>query len=188
MLKFNFRSLFIILGAIILLFVSLGCNHIDGSTLNSKEDTHNKEEQQSPNMTSQNDNTVSFRAEPYIQMPALSWEYSLDVKVVDGKIYINDVLYEQVPSSVPPIVLLSDGLLNHAAFLDDTNGNQKISNTLKRIKDCESCYVLETDEDSKAGKRISVYELDNAYYFVRFFENGEIMRIHYAIIEQEVTK
>ena len=193
MLKLNLRSLFLVLGVVILLIVSVGCSSSDGSSLDNRENTQGSVEQQEfgteiselcasiqSNMTTANDGHVNFIAEPYIQAPALSWEYSLDVKIEDGKIYINGVLYEE-SSSTPPGVLYSDGFLSHADYTDKIN-NTEITSTLTKIKDCESCYLLETGQDSKAGQKISVYEIDNFLYFVRFFDNGEVMRIHYAPI------
>lgn len=193
MLRLNLRSLFLVLGVVILLVVSVGCGTSDNNSLNNKENTQGTEEQQNlgteiselctriqANMTTANNGEVNFSAEPYIQAPAMSWEYSLDIKIEDGKIYINGVLYEE-SSSTPPVVLYSDGFLSHADYTDEIY-NTEIKNTLIKIKNCESCYLLETDQDSKAGQIISVYEIDNFLYFIRFFDNGEVMRIHYAPI------
>lgn len=193
MLRLNLRSLFLVLGVVILLVVSVGCGTSDNNSLNNKDNTQGTEEQQKlgteiselctriqANMTTANNGEVNFSAEPYIQAPAMSWEYSLDIKIEDGKIYINGVLYEE-SSSTPPVVLYSDGFLSHADYTDEIY-NTEIKNTLIKIKNCESCYLLETDQDSKAGQIISVYEIDNFLYFIRFFDNGEVMRIHYAPI------
>ena len=132
-------------------------------------------------MTSQKGDTLMFCAEPYIQDSALSWEYSLDIKIEGDKIYINDTLYKE-SSSVPPVVLYSDGFLAHADYIDKANNNQEIANILTKIKNCDSCYLLETNQVCKTGQKISVYEIDNVYYFIRFYDNGEVMRIHRAII------
>lgn len=193
MLRLNLRSLFLVLGVVILLVVSVGCDTSDNNSLNNRENIQGTEEQQKlgteiselctriqANMTTANNGEVNFSAEPYIQAPAMSWEYSLDIKIEDGKIYINGVLYEE-SSSTPPVVLYSDGFLSHADYTDEIY-NTEIKNTLTKIKNCESCYLLETEQDSKAGQIISVYEIDNFLYFIRFFDNGEVMRIHYAPI------
>lgn len=193
MLKTNLRSLFLVLGVVILLVVSVGCSSSDGSSIDNMENSQGSVEQQElgtkigelcariqTNMTTANDGNIIFSAEPYIQAPALSWEYSLNVKIEDGKIYINSVLYEE-SSSTPPAVIYSDGFLSHADYTDKIN-NTEITSTLTKIKDCESCYLLETGQDSKAGQKISVYEIDNFLYFIRFFDDGEVMRIHYAPI------
>ena len=124
---------------------------------------------------------ISCRAEPYIN-PGISWEYSLDIKIKDDKIYINDTLYEE-SSSVPPAIVYSEGFLATAKYIDEDNNNQEMANMLEKIKNCNSCYLIETDQDCKTGQMISVYEIDGAYYFVRFYDTGEVMRIHCATIE-----
>ena len=195
MLKLNFRSLFLIIGVIILIFIPVGCVPVNDAPPNN-DDIQNKDEQPPcidetgelsvrflTTMAGPGDETVSFYAEHYIQSPPLSWVYSPEIRVDDGQIYIHDFLYEQVSSSAPPAVVYSEGFLNNAAFYDSQNGNQEISDTLQRIKESEFCYVLKTDEVCNTGKEIFVYEIDNAFYFVRFFESGEVMRIHRAIIE-----
>lgn len=193
MLKLNLRSLFLVLGVVILLMVFAGCNSSDDNSLNNAESIQDSEEQQKLGVengglwtkfqaqtTTANNKSVTFRAEPFIQSPELSWEYSLNVKIEDDKIYINDVPYEE-SSSVPPAILYSAGFLSHANYTDGINGTE-ITSTLTKIKDCESCYLLVAEQDSKAGQIISVYEIDNVLYFVRFFDNGEVMRIHYSPI------
>ena len=54
----------------------------------------------------------------------------------------------------------------------------------KCIKNSETCYLLETKQDSPVGEKICVYEIDDVFYFVRFYDNGKVMRIHYAPIAQ----
>ena len=197
MRKLNLHRLFLVLNVVILLIISVSCSRANDSTLSDKENMQSDDEEKpnlgvetgelwneiSTDMTTATEKceTVSFRAEPYIQNPAMSWEYSLDIKIEDGKIYINDILYEE-SSSVPPVVLYSDGFLAHADYIDEIT-NSKIANTLTKIQNCESCYLLETKQNSKIGQKISVYEIDNVLYFIRFFDNGEVMRIHYAPIE-----
>ncbi len=194
MLKLNFHSLFLVFGVIILLTVCAGCGRAGDKTPDSKENTQSNEEQQTPDivdsgssvaspasMMTENDKIVSLRAEPYITS-VISWDYSLDIKIEDGKIYINDTLYKK-SSSVPPVILYSDALLHYANHADKINNNQKMVNTLTKIKNSTPCYLLETDQVCKTGQKLSVYEIDGTYYFVRFFDNGEVMRIHYATVE-----
>ncbi len=193
MQKLNLHGLYLVLSVIILLIVFVGCGSADDNLFNYNENIQSSDEQQklgteisklymdiSTNMTPSKNGIISFQAEPYIQDPALSWEYSLDIKLEDDKIYINDILYEE-SSSVPPVVLYSDGFLAHANYIDETT-DLTTANTLTQIKNCESCYLLETKQDSKAGQQIFVYKINNALYFIRFFDNGEVMRIHSAPI------
>ena len=73
-----------------------------------------------------------------------------------------------------PLFLIRSAL---GAFFDEIN-NQEKSNTLQKIKNCDSCYLIETDQKCKTGKLNSIYEIEGVYYFVRFYDNGEVMRIH----------
>lgn len=124
MLKLNLRSLFLMLGVVILLIVFVGCNSSDdnmesiqgsGEQQNiSTEDGGLRTKIQAQTATG-NNKSVTFRAEPYIQSPELSWEYSLCIEIEDDKIYTNDVLYEESPS-VPPAILYSAGFLSHADY------------------------------------------------------------------------
>ena len=193
MLGFNWRSLFLVLGVVILLIVSVGCGSTGSNINNDKENIQNSEEQQklgteinklymnvSTNVTTEKNRIVILRAEPYIQDPSLSWQYSFDIKFEDDKIYINDIFYEE-SSLVSPVVLYSDGFLAHANYIDETTGSTT-ANTLTKIKNCQSCYLLQTTQDSKAGQKIYVFKIDNVLFFVRFFDNGEVMRIHSAPI------
>ena len=193
MQKLNLHRLYLVLSVIILLIVFVGCGSADDNIFNYNENIKSSDEQQklgteisklymdiSINMTPSKNGIISFQAEPYIQDPALSWEYSLDIKLEDDKIYINDILYEE-SSLVPPVVLYSDGFLAHANYIDETT-DLTTANTLTQIKNCESCYLLETKQDSKAGQQIFVYKINNALYFIRFFDNGQVMRIHSAPI------
>lgn len=194
MLKLNLRSLFLVLGVVILLIVSVGCGRAADNALYDEDDLlHNAEQQNSnieiselcmrlsTNMATENDGVATLRAEPYIN-PGISWEYSLDINIKDGNIYINDTLYEE-SSSVPPVIVYSEGFLASAAFVDEINNNQEMSNTLKKINNSDSCYLIETNQDCNTGKLISIYEIEGVYYFVRFYDNGKVMRIHYAPIE-----
>lgn len=175
MLKLKFRVLFLLLGVIILLFAFVGCNYTnDPSDTTADTTTGNPEEEQTPTL-------VSLIAKSYFQV-ALSWEYSLDVKVEDEKIYINDTLYKE-SSSVPPVILYSEGFLASADFADKMNNDTEITNTLTKIQNGKPFCVLETDQDSSYGKLLSVYKIDGVYYFVRFYDNGEVMRIHRATVE-----
>ncbi|MBR2722600.1 MAG: hypothetical protein IKB75_07505 [Clostridia bacterium] len=126
---------------------------------------------------------LCFRAGTYIQEPSLSAYLTLNFKIEDSKIYIGDVLYEKVsPGSFLDIVY-QQGFLNEVNRRDQANGNQNIFDTLQQIKECEPYCVLKKQGDDTM---IAVYKFDTVYYFVRCFEDGSIMRIHYAILDQEV--
>lgn len=195
MLKLNLQRLLLMIGAITLLVASVGCGNSDGNILSSDKNVQDSKEKPkletgvgelSASFRTDGNEGVTFSAEPYIQAPELSWEYSLDIEIKADKIYINGVLYEK-SSSTPPTVLYSDGFLSYAAYTDEIS-DAEITNILTKIKDCGSCYLLKAEQESKAGQMIYVYEIDNFLYFVRFFDNGEVMRIHRAPVAQEVKR
>ena len=182
MLRFNSRSLFLVLGVVILLIVSVGCNHTNDNISDDTNDSQSSEVPPVTPVTTENDEVVSFRAEPYIQ-DVMSWEYSLDINIKNGNIYINNILYKE-SSSVPPVIVYNEGLLADAAITDKINQNQEMSNTLEKIKNSETCHLLETQQYSPVvGEKLCVYEIDDVLYFVQFYDNGKVMRIHYAPIE-----
>ena len=181
MLRFNSRSLFLVLGVVILLIVSVGCNHTNDNIPDDTKDTQSSEVQPVTPVTT-DDGVISFSAEPYIN-PGISWEYSLDINIKNGNIYINDILYKE-SSSVPPVIVYNEGFLSDAAITDKINQNQEMSNTLEKIKNSKTCHLLETQQYSPVGEKLCVYEIDDVFYFVRFYDNGNVMRIHYAPIAQ----
>lgn len=131
---------------------------------------------------SENNGIIHLYAPTFFQ-DVLSWMYSLDIMIEDNKIYINDRLYEK-SSSEPPEIVYPDGFFPRASHYDERN-NTEIATTLEIIRDSEPCCVLETDEECSTGKLLSVYEIEGSYYFVRFNDNGLVMRIHSVTIESE---
>ena len=183
MLRFNSRGLFLVLGVVILLIVSVGCNHTNDNIPDDTKDTQSSEVQPVTPVTTEDDGVISFSAGPYIN-PGISWEYSLDINIKNGNIYINDILYKE-SSSVPPVIEYGEGFLSDAAITDKINQNQEMTNTLEKIKNSETCHLLETQQYSPVvGEKLCVYEIDDVFYFVQFYDNGKVMRIHYAPIAQ----
>jgi hypothetical protein len=113
--------------------------------------------------------TIEFRAEPFLQSNALSWMYSLDVRIEGELIYLNDILYDKI--TYVEGFNLDYGPLFPVVY-------ESITAEIDKINSQKGCYILETDSDSKAGKKIAMYIIDDTYYFVRFFDNGSVMRIH----------
>ena len=189
MKKTNFKR-----GVLLLLFVSLALLAVTGcqeqpSVFSSDVSTTISGEQNPPitedqkdlisrweeTMQNPDDQTVRFSAEPYIQNPELSWSYLLDVEVKDGQIYLSDVLYDKITYTEAFDLQCIEGLLSFAEHSDGA-----IAQTLEQIRTQKGCYLLETDSDSKYGKQIAVYEIDSTYYFVSYYGNGEVVRIHFA--------
>lgn len=182
MVRFNLRSLFLVLGVVILLIVFVGCNHTNDNIPDDTKDNQSSEVPPVTPVTTENDEVVSFRAEPYTRVAVLSWEYSLDIKIEDGKIYINDILYDG-STSPSPVIEYEEGALTLASHGNETKDTE-IANTLTKIKNSETCFLLETKQSSPVSEKICVYEIDDVFYFVRFYDNGKVMRIHYAPIAQ----
>ena len=182
MLRFNSRSLFLVLGVVILLIVSVGCNHTNDNIPDDTKDSQSSEIQPVAPVTTEYDGVISFSAAPYTQLSALSWEYSLDIKIENGKIYIHDILYDG-STSVSPVIEYEEGALTLAHHTNEATGTD-IANTLTKIKNSKTCFLLETKQHSPVGEKICVYEIDDVFYFVRFYDNGKVMRIHYAPIAQ----
>ena len=106
----------------------------------------------------------------------LSWSYSINVSVDNGNIYLDGVLYKESYKQ-------SHGVLVDEALIADakTKGREEI---LNKIRDADFCYELTTDEETNLGQRIAVYKIDRTYYFVNFYENGNVLRIHAAEVKK----
>lgn len=115
---------------------------------------------------------TEFCADPFLQA-ALSWMYSINVKIDmdNGKIYLNDVLYDQIS-------YVENFKPDYGNLVPGPYVNEKITEVLDRIDSQKGCYILETQSESKCGKKIAMYVIEDTYYFIRFFDNGKVMRIH----------
>lgn len=116
---------------------------------------------------------TEFCADPFLQDAALSWMYSIDVKIDmdNSKIYLNDVLYDQIS-------YVENFKPDYGNLVPGPYVNEKITEVLDRIDSQKGCYMLETQSESKCGKQIAMYVIEDTYYFIRFFDNGKVMRIH----------
>jgi hypothetical protein len=183
------KRIFVIFGVLLIIFTFVGCNQADKAPINDKKETPIDVEGErngvdQPNKTfldnieGSRDNKIEFSADTYIQHPALSWVYSLDVTMEDGHIYLNEILYDTVSYEETNDLLLGD------AFMAFANSDQEISATLEKIKSCKGRYIIKTsNEHARCGEKIAVYDIDGSYYFLSFFEeNGYVMRIHKASI------
>ncbi len=117
-------------------------------------------------------------AHPYLQAVALSWEYSVQIEVKDGEIYLNEVLYDKVTHTDELEIKYGEEVT-----LQLTSKEPSVSETLEAIKQHKGCYVLETDSSSKFGKKVAVFLIDDEFYFVNFFDGGNVMRIHSTIVK-----
>lgn len=119
-------------------------------------------------------------AKPFIQSVVLSSQNVLTIEIVEDGINLNGVLFDEVQENNQPNITYSEGLLSNA----NTVGNEKTIDVLNKIKNGDSCYVLETHEDNAASQKYYTYIIDDTYYFLSFV-NDELLRIFYLEIEQE---
>jgi hypothetical protein len=121
-----------------------------------------------------NEGKTEFKADHFLQGVNLSWSYSINVSVDNGNIYLDGVLYKESYKQ-------SHGVLVDEALIADAKTKDR-EEILNKIRDADFCYELTTDEETKLGQRIAVYKIDRTYYFVNFYENGNVLRIHSAKI------
>lgn len=119
---------------------------------------------------------TEFTAEPFIQPVGLSWVYSMNVRIDNGKIYLDGYPYD--------MTYTEDYTLNYSnSLLPGPYADDITLDELYNLRSQKGCYVLEADGVSKYGERLIMYVIDDTYYFIRFFENGEIMRIHSGTVK-----
>ena len=120
-------------------------------------------------------NTIEFCAEPIFENGAISWMYSMDVKIDNEKIYLNEILYDQVS-------YVEDVKLDWGTPMSGINKQEEMMEAIGKINSQTGCYMLETTGESKYGK-IAMYVIGDTYYFVRFFDNGQVMRVHSGTVQ-----
>ena len=200
MLNPYFRSLFILLSVILFLFSSVSYDEPEETIPTSQTEPPVTEPQETtaaeksqpgdviieirPNTSTGKNN---LHADTFIQS-VLSWVYSLEIRIEEEIVYLNDIPYKKVSSFTAPTIVYGDEILSKA------KQNQLTYDTLIKIQNSEPCYILEAEQNDAYGKQLIVYEIDNgydnSYYYVQFFEDGTVARIHRAIIyiKQELGK
>ena len=193
MLKLNFRNLFILLGAILFLFNSVACDKQEETIPTSQTELPVTEPQETPATEKSQPGDViieirpntstgknNLHADTFIQSSVFSWMYSLEIRIEDETVYLNDIAYKKVSSFTAPTIVYGDEILSKA------KQNQFTYDTLIKIQNSEPCYILEAEQNNAYGNQLLVYEIDNgydnSYYYVRFLEDGTVTRIHRAII------
>ena len=121
-------------------------------------------------------NTIELCAEPIFENGAISWMYSMDVKIDNEKIYLNEILYDQVS-------YVEDVKLDWGTPMSGNNKQEEMMEAIGKINSQKGCYILETANESKLGKRIAMYVIGDTFYFIRFFDNGQVMRVHAGTVQ-----
>lgn len=114
-----------------------------------------------------------FHSDLFVQDVALSFAYALDVSVENGKIYLNDVEYQQISYVEDYSVQLASGLLAHAEVIGDT-----VLSVCRTLENQKGFYVLQNGENTKYGHRIALCVLDGICYILSVSESNEVIRIH----------
>ena len=115
---------------------------------------------------------TEFVAVPFADCGFLSWQYSLEVKVIDNEIYLNDLLYREISDNKFDITNMDSFFLCHIEGVE-------ILNFLEKLENSEMLCLLGTESQSSIGQQIAIYDIDGAYYFLSFYDDCEIVRIHY---------
>lgn len=119
-----------------------------------------------------NGNT-QFVAELLLQDAVLSGAYSLTVKVENGSLYLNDVLYDQIAYVEDYSVRYSAGLLASAEALGNT-----ATDICRTLENQRSYFLLTSQSSTKYGHRVALCFLEGACYILCVSEAGEVTRIH----------
>ena len=119
---------------------------------------------------------IEFTVAPFAQLVDLSAMFSIDFKLVENCIYINDVLYDSINVISSPKISYNDTLLTNASA---STTKDEVATVMQKMLNSEACYILETESSTAKAKKIAVYIIDGEYYFVSFSDSNELIRIHY---------
>ena len=127
-----------------------------------------------------NDDSIEITAAPFAQHASLSAVFSLDVEISEDNIYVGGNLYDKVEYVRNPEIAISDF---DSANKDVTD--EECLEIIEKIKNGKSCYILETESAQVESKKIAVYVIDDAYYFLSFMQNSEeqVGRIRYVKVK-----
>ena len=116
---------------------------------------------------------ISFNVRLLAQPSSLPVVETFNVKLDNGEISINDILYDEFELISAPEVVFG------AELLQSIEQNEKALQVVEQIKSSENCYLLTSSTNSLLAPKLAVYDIDDHCYFISFYENGEVARIHY---------
>ena len=143
--------LILLLGALVLLTL-WGCNQSNNDEGTSPEnttdstapdniaDTKAREDNVIP-APSEDDpfggEKVSFSAGLFAQYVNLSWGYTLNITVDDGKIFLNDILYENAGTISNPTIVYNQALLQYFELEEDkeAESEEELKSLLMKVKE-----------------------------------------------------
>ena len=88
---------------------------------------------------------------------------------------MNEILYDQVS-------YVEDVKLDWGTPMSGINKQEEMMEAIGKINSQTGCYMLETTGESKYGK-IAMYVIGDTYYFIRFYDNGQVMRVHSGTVQ-----
>ena len=110
---------------------------------------------------------VTFYTKMLSSIPVSSWSGFEVRRTSNGEIYMNGALYENIGVFKTPNIVYDRAII-YQSFMDDT-----LAELLVKIRNAESRYVLQTQDDNRYGKTFSIYYIDGTYCFLNEY-NGRV--------------
>lgn len=123
--------------------------------------------------------SIEITAEPFAQQIPFSAVFSLEIKIVEDNIYIEDSLYDKIDYIDSREILFDDTIF---FCVSKETTDEEYSKIIEKIKSAKKCYMLDNDDTQPSSRNVAVYIIDGTYYFLTIDVN-EVLRIHYAHIE-----
>lgn len=111
-------------------------------------------------------------------IPVSSWGGFEVRRTSNGEIYMNGALYENIGVFKTPNIVYDRAII-YQSFMDDA-----LAELLVKIRNAESRYVLQTQDDNRYGKTFSIYYIDGMYCFLNEY-NGRVTALWCEIANSE---
>ena len=115
----------------------------------------------------------------YPKIGFYEWGYTLNVRIENGTVFLNNVPYTATYDENFQIYATSD-------FGVGGRVDEVTQNDFEVIRGVKGCYILETDSEENYGERIAVYIVDDLCYFVRLLDDNGVMLVH--SVKVDLTK
>ena len=116
---------------------------------------------------------TEFIAVPFADCGVFSAIYELRVKVSDGKVYLNNKQYLEIP--------YDDFEITHSSgYFHCYKEGIKATAFFGELNNSNLHCLLQANTESGYGQQIAVYEIEGAYYFLSLNNSSEVSRIHFA--------
>lgn len=126
--------------------------------------------------TSERDEAITFSADPYLYDIMSSWRSFLEITIENGVMQIADFI---ASSAEPPALVYSDPIVSEAEWKDKIGNNKENTELLNKLKAAKPIGFYETIEYNYYDAKLSVYEIDDVYYFV-IIQNDKVTEISFA--------